>query len=110
VTSSIASNCLRPSARTPSATSTGTPTTRFAIRTRSAIASRYRYASSTSVSLRACHASSSWRSVATIRETALFDSGAAFSSGDSAPRMRRVLPPERYTAAIAALTSGIRRS
>jgi hypothetical protein len=45
-----------------------------------------------------------------MRDTALFDSGAPRSSGESAPRMRRVLPPERYTDAIAALISGRRRS
>jgi hypothetical protein len=48
-------------------------------------------------------------SVVTTRETALFDSGAALSSGWSAPRMRRVFPPARYVAVIASFTSGSRR-
>jgi len=43
------------------------------------------------------------------RDTALFERGAALSSGWSAPRIRRVLPPARYVAITASLTSGIRR-
>ena len=48
-------------------------------------------------------------SVATTRDTALFERGAALSSGWSAPRIRRVLPPAKYVATTASFTSGIRR-
>src|ERR1700681_4499161 len=42
-------------------------------------------------------------------DTALLDSGAALSSGWSAPRIRRVLPPAKYVATTASFTSRIRR-
>ncbi len=56
---------------------------------------RYRYTTLRSASDCLLHASHSPRSVPTIRDTALLDSGAFFSSGRSAPRMRRVFPPDR---------------
>jgi hypothetical protein len=37
------------------------------------------------------------------RETALFERGAALSSGWSAPRIRRVLPPARCVTTMASL-------
>ena len=55
------------------------------------------------------HATRPSLSVATTRDTAPFDRGAALSRGWSAPRICRVLPPARYVAITASLTSGIRR-
>jgi hypothetical protein len=49
------------------------------------------------------------RSLPTIRETALRESGAALSKGARAPRSLRVLPPARYVARTASLTSRSRR-
>lgn len=46
-------------------------------------------------------ASTSALSVPTIRETALFESGAALSSEESAPRNRQVLPPRQVGATTA---------
>src|SRR5216683_314026 len=59
---------------------------------------------SRSASERARHASSPSFSVATTRETALLESGAALSNGWSAPRIRRVLLPAKYVATTASLT------
>jgi hypothetical protein len=47
--------------------------------------------------------------VATIRDTALRDRGATWSSGAKAPRIRRMLPPAKYVASTAGLTSANRR-
>jgi len=63
----------------------------------------------TSASERVCQAANSVFRVATTRETALFESGASLSRGWRAPRIRRVLPPAKYVAITASLTSGIRR-
>ena len=102
-------SCFCPSASTATAASTGTLVTLPALRTRSAIASRYRYATSSSANERFVHASHALLSVPTTRETALFESGAALSSGLSAPWMRRVFAPARYALATASLTSALRR-
>ena len=96
--SSSARSCLPPSARTPTTPSTGTLTTFPALRTRRRSASE-----------RVRHASRPSFSVATTRDTALFESGAALRSGWSALRIRRLLPPAKYVAITASLTSGIRR-
>jgi len=61
------------------------------------------------VSERAVQAVSPSFSVATIRETALLESGAALSSGRSAPRIRRWFPPAKYVAITVSFTSRIRR-
>jgi hypothetical protein len=80
-----------------------------ALRTFNAMASRYRYTTFKSASDCVFHASQSPRRVVTIRETALLDKGAFLSSGRSAPRIRRVLPPDKYTPATASLISRMRR-
>jgi hypothetical protein len=100
---------LVPSESTATAASTGRPVTRPALRTLSAIASRYRYTTLRSASDCVRHVSLSPRRVVTIRDTALLDSGAFLGSWRNAPRIRRVFPPDRYTPATASLTSRMRR-